>query len=110
MCKKALQPPPVADIAGMVLGGLHFHQPVLPVLPVQVKGQPDKDGAGNQTESYAYHLRNANHINDNRYHKDGKQAADEDKEVLSYQTLKLRRAADAFIDIKFHSFISFFCK
>jgi hypothetical protein len=97
MREKALKPPSVTDIAGMVLGRLHFHQPVLSVLPIQMESTPSKDGAGNQTETYAYHLWNANHINDDRYHKDGKQAANEDKEVLCYQTFKLCRTANAFV-------------
>jgi hypothetical protein len=103
MREKALKPPSVADIVGMVLGCLYFHQPVLSVLPIQMESTPNKDRAGNQTESYAYHLRNANHVDDDRYHKYGKQTADKNEEVLSYQTLKFCRTANAFIDIKFHS-------
>jgi len=49
----------------MVLGCLHLHQAVPPVLSIQMESAPDKDGTGYNAKAHAYHLGNADHVDNN---------------------------------------------
>ena len=80
-----------------------FHESIFPKLLIQVKGHPYQYRCSNYTEANANPLVNANHIHDDKNHKNGQQTSSEDEQVLGFQTFELHTFAYSFIDIKLHN-------
>ena len=76
---------------------------MLPILLIQVKGQPHQYRSSYQAECYTYPLVYTNHIHDDKNHKNGQQTSSEDEQVLGFQTFELHTFAYSFIDIKLHN-------
>lgn len=81
-------------------GCKEFHQSVAAEMFVERKGEPYQSGSGCYPEQDASSLADARHIHHDEKDEYGKQATDEEKEVLCPQPLKLHVTAHSFIDFK----------
>lgn len=70
----------------MPFAGGDFHQSVCAVLLVKPERLPHQQQGGSNTESDAKPLTDTCHKQDDEHHKDGKQAARKDEEVLTFQS------------------------
>ncbi|CCY05086.1 putative uncharacterized protein [Eggerthella sp. CAG:1427] len=84
-----------------------LHQPVFPVLAVQVEDKPHEDGGGDDPEADTDTLCDTRHIHHHEQDEDRQQTAAEDEQVLRLQALELDRTTYPFIDRIFHCFLLF---
>ena len=77
---------------------LQFHQSPFTVFRVQAESHPDKHRSADDTEADSYPLVDACHVHDDKQDEQGEQSAGEDEQVLAFQPLELRAAADSLVD------------
>lgn len=65
---------------------------------VQCEGLPHEDGRRCHAEADTYPLVDACHVHDDKQDEQGEQSASEDEQVLAFQPLELRAAADSLVD------------
>ena len=77
---------------------LQFHQSPFTVFRVQAESHPYKHRSADDTEADTYPLVDACHVHDDKQDEEGEQSAGEDEQVLAFQPLELRAAADSLVD------------
>ena len=65
---------------------------------VKREGLPYEDGGRCHAEADTYPLVDACHVHDDKQDEQGEQSAGEDEQVLAFQPLELRAAADSLVD------------
>jgi len=93
---------------GMLPFGQPFHQSVFSIPFVQLKGHPDQNRCRDDSETDADPLVDPRHIHDDEEHKEGKQSARKNEQVLGFEALKFYTLAYSFVNRIFHH--SFFKK
>ena len=86
----------------MLFPGQQLHQSVFPELAVQMESQPDQYGCGYYAESNAEPLVHAGHIKNDKQHEQSQQPTDENKKILSLESLELRTLADSLVQLIIH--------
>ncbi len=89
---------PVDDVAGMAAQRLELHQSPFTVFRVQTESRPHEHRGAGDAETDAHPLVDARHVHDDEHHEQGEQPAGEDEQVLAFQPLELRAAADPLVD------------
>jgi len=82
----------------MPFAGGDFHQSVCAVLFVEPERLPHQQQGGGNAEPDANPLADTCHKQDDEHHKDGKQAARKDEEVLTFQPFELHWLSNTPVD------------
>ena len=96
--KQPDETPPVDDVAGMAAQRPELHQSPFTVFRVQTESRPHEHRGAGDTETDAHPLVDARHVHDGEHHEQGEQPAGEDEQILAFQPLELRAAADPLVD------------
>lgn len=89
---------PVDDAAGMAAQRPELHQSPFTVFRVQTESRPHERRGAGDAETDAHPLVDARHVHDGEHHEQGEQPAGEDEQILAFQPLELRAAADPLVD------------
>ena len=82
----------------MPFAGGGFHQPVRAVPGIEPERLPHEQQRSRHDETDTYPLVDACHVHDDKQDEQGEQSAGEDEQVLAFQPLELRAAADSLVD------------
>ena len=93
---------PVDDKPWMLAFGKLFHHAVLPVLCVQLEGEPYQRRSSYDAETDTNPLIDARHVEEDEEDEHGQQPTGEDEQVLTFQPFELDAFADSFIDVILH--------
>ena len=77
---------------------MEFHKAPFTVFRIHPESDPDQHRCGNDPETDADPLVDTCHVHDDEHHEQGEQPAREDEQVLAFQPLELRAAADSLVD------------
>lgn len=92
------------QVTGMTFLCQQFHQAVFTVPGIQSEGQPDKQGAGYDSERDAYPLVDACDEQDDKQEEHHDKAAGKDEQVLRFEPFELGWISRTFVNLVLHRF------